>query len=33
MRPGKKFGDYVWRLKVPANSATALSYRLREEDE
>jgi len=31
-RTGKTFGDYVWRLKVPANSVEALTCRLREED-
>jgi len=29
-RTGRKFGDYVWRLKVPANSVESLTYRLRE---
>lgn len=31
-RTGSKFGDPVWRLKVPANSVRELRYRLRVED-
>jgi hypothetical protein len=37
-RTKRKFGDFAWRVKVPANAASMLSYRLRlpepaEEDE
>ncbi len=28
-RTTRKFGDYAWRVKVPANAATTLTYRLR----
>jgi hypothetical protein len=31
-RTGRKFGDPVWRLTVPANSVRELRYRLRAED-
>ena len=31
-RPGRKFGDLMWRVTVPANAVGELRYRLRAED-
>jgi len=28
-RVGRKYGDYAWRFRVPANSDDTLTYRLR----
>ena len=27
-RTGRKYGDFAWRLRVPANGARLLTYRL-----